>query len=155
MKKSGIEDIQVWIAKYFGFLFEKGYKIFKDNYQKASFGDWQVILRSQDCEIEIYSERNEILMAFSKVGFGGRNQIGIEPMIYYLSQGENYIGPFEGNLRLEKGKQFERLAFLLRNYIDEITPFFNDKFEKNRYDLVSVQKEYNELVLRLNYNKKT
>jgi hypothetical protein len=145
MENKQLDSVQKDIKRYFGFLFDKGYKIRDAVYDSQHFGNWIVALESPNCVIEITNDRNEILLAFAPVKSGRNNQIGLRPMIYFLSHEQNFIGPYEGNLFWGRKKQFERLASLLKEYIDQITPYFGNDFEKYKSDLMSAGKKYVDL----------
>jgi len=148
MKKLAQAFIAKDIKHYFGFLFDKGYKIRDIQYFRESFGNWRVVLESPICLIIISQDRNAIFVSFSSASAGMKKQIGIRAMIYFLSQKQNFIGDFNGNLFWGKKKQFERLAGLVKEYIDQITPFFGSDFKKYQAELLVAQKEYNNLLLR-------
>jgi hypothetical protein len=132
---------------FFGFLLNGGYKIREFHYFPESFGNWEAQLESPNCLIIISSDRNAILLSFASLKANINYQIGIEPMIYFLSREERFIGNFEGNLFRGKKKQFERMANLLKEYIGQITPYFGDNFENHKNELLSAQNKYNRLSL--------
>lgn len=132
------------VKQHFGFLFERGYKIQNFQYHSRDFGNWGITLKSKNNLIIVSCDREEILLSFAPLNTNGRDGIGIEPLVYFLSQGQKFIGGFEGSLFWEKSKQFERLANLLKVYLDEITPYFGDEFPKYRAELLSAQMLYNE-----------
>jgi hypothetical protein len=132
------------IKRYFGFLFEKGFRIRDAHYAINPNGSWDVSLESQDCIMSIVQDRSEISIYFSPV-FGSDNpadRFGLETMIYFLSQGQNYIGNFEGNLAWGKKKQFKRLADLLKEYIDQIAPCFGSNYLEHKDELRDREKQY-------------
>lgn len=130
-----ISDIQY----YFKFLFEKGYQI--QHFNKLPMGDWQVTLALDNCAIVIYTDRGEVDLVFSPVNSDGNYRVGITGMIYFLSNGQNYVVKFKRNLFDTQNKQFERLATLLNEYIDRITPYFGEDFEKYKQELMIVQQK--------------
>jgi hypothetical protein len=136
------------IKRYFGFLFDKGYKIQNIRYHPESFGNWGVVLESPFNLIYIFCDREEIFLSFAPVDTDHKDGIGIEPMIYFLSQEQNFIGSFEGDLFREKKKQFEKLADLLKEYLDQITPYFGSDFLRYKNELLSTQKKYNDTLLK-------
>lgn len=135
------------IRRYFGFLFDKGYKIRDSDYSPQHFGNWRVALESPECVIEIYCDRNELSVAFGPSDVNRKSRIGLKSMIYFLSQGKDFVDSYEGNLFWGKKKQFEGLANLLKEYIDQITPYFGDDFEKYASDLMFAQSDYNNLAV--------
>jgi hypothetical protein len=141
------------IKNYFGFLFDSGYRIREVIYDWLG-GYWKVALESANCLIYIFNDRGEIMLGFSSRNEEGRYSIGIETMVFFLSQGQNFIGHFEGDFSREKKKQFERLANLLKENIDEITPYFGNDFKKYKEDLILAQKKYEDLFLEKYKQKK-
>ena len=135
------------IHRYFDFLFKKGYVIRRTDYDFTHFGNWRVVLESVDCLIEIYQDRDEIFLAFAPKNGSQENLIGIEPMVYFISHGDTFIGWYDGNLAWDKRQQFKRLARLLEEYVDLITPYFGNEFKKYAGDLILAQKNYNKLFL--------
>ena len=135
------------IRRHFGFLFQKGYEIRKTGHDFKDFGDWRAVLESLDCLIVIYQDRDEIFLAFAPRNGGQQNLIGIEPMIYFISHGNTFVGWYDGNLAWDKRQQFERLARLLEEHLDQITPYFGIDYRKYANDLTLAQKNYNNLLL--------
>jgi hypothetical protein len=147
MKKIFLAKIYKDIENYFGYLFERGFTIRELDCVYENSGHWKIILESEKCTINIYSDRDEIFISLSPT-HNREYEIGIEPMVYFLSEGNTFIGWFEGNQFKEKKKQFERLANLLEIYGDQIIPYFGEDFEKYKDALIQAQREYNDLFLK-------
>ncbi len=127
MSNRKIDSIVKNINLHFGFIYDRGYKIRLAEYSPQFNGNWVVELESLDCVIFITSDRNRILIEFSSVrNKNPRNRISIERLLYLLSNGQNIVKPFEGNLAWGEKKQFERLSRLLKEHIDQITSYFGD-----------------------------
>ena len=139
MRNKELDKVEKDIRRYFGFLFDRGYKIRDSEYSSQHFGNWRVTLESTKCVIEIYSDRFELFVAFGPSDINRKNRIGLKSMIYFLSHGQNFIDSYDGNFFWGKKKQFERLASLLNEYIDQITPYFGDDFWKYAGDLMLAQ----------------
>jgi hypothetical protein len=136
------------IKRFFGFLLERGYRICDAQYFPKINGNWVVTLESPDCKIEISSDRDIIGVVFSPPRKGSeKTHVSLESMIYFLTEGREFAGDFEGNFAWGKRRQLERLASLLRVYIDQITHYFGDNFEKYKSDLILAQRKYNALTL--------
>lgn len=133
------------IEQNFKFLFDMGYKI-RDP-KKLPMGDWEVVLESSENSIVFYSDHGEINVAFAPIDSDVRNQIGIRAMIYFLSNGKNFIGDYEKSIFGNKKKRFEQLAGLLKEYIHQIIPYFGKDFEKYRHELILAQKKYNDVYM--------
>ena len=132
------------INRYFGFLFEKGYKIREAHYSTHSNGNWHVDIESKECVVSIVQDRSEILAYFSPT-FGSipsNDKVSIEAMIYFLSEGKNIVESYQGNLAWSKRKQFERLAGLLRTYIDQIAPYFRSTYDEHKAKLKEGERQY-------------
>jgi hypothetical protein len=132
------------IKRYFGFLFEKGYKIREAHYFAHPNGSWQVDIESKECVVSIVQDRSEILAYFSP-SFGSipsNDKVSIEALIYFLSEGKNIVKSYKGNLVWGKRKQFERLAGLLRTYIDQIAPHFKNTYYEYKDKLKEAERQY-------------
>ncbi len=141
MKKTKLDTIKDDIKRYFGFLFDKEYKFRDDHHFLEAPGYWSLELESPDCLIRIRSDRDQLLISFASP-IDRSYQVGLEPMIYFLSGGQNFVGPFERNLAWGKKKQFERLATLLREYIDQITPYLGVNFYKYKSEIINAGNKY-------------
>jgi len=141
------------IKRYFGFLFDKGYKVREVRYFPESFGNWYVLLESSKYIVRIDCDRSYISILFDPEKANSRHHIGLETLIYYLSKGKHFVGYFEGNPAWGKNKQLERLAGLLNEYHDQIAHLFESDFQRLREDLSPVQKKYGEL-LQESYSQK-
>ncbi len=89
-------------------------------------------------------------MAFSSKHATSDNIIGLEPMIFYLSQGKKFIDFPVGRNAWKEKNQFKRISTILEEYIDQITPYFGEDFKQFEDTLLSMQKEYNNLLLEKN-----
>ena len=127
------------IGFYFGFLIEKGYQI-----RETEYGHKFIKLVSKDCIISISQDRGDVLVRFSPVFADDyTNQFDIETMVYYLSQGENYIGYTGKTSKESASRQFANSAGLLKEYIDQIVPCFGDKYQEYYKDeLKKAQRKY-------------
>ena len=142
-----IEDIK----HHFGFLFDKGYLIRDVRYSQEAF--WHVILESPNYFIRIDCDRDYISVLFDPEKRNGRYQIGLESLIYYLSDGKHFVGYFEGNPAWGKNKQMERLSGLLSEYHDQIARLFETDPQRLNEDLAPSQKNYSKL-LQEGYSRK-
>ena len=115
------------IKYYFGFLFERGFKICSTEYSPKYNGNWVVRLESSDCIMYITSDRGNLLLEFSALqDRNTKRRINIENIIFLISEGQTIIRPFQGNTFWGKNKQFERLADLLKKHIDQISSYINE-----------------------------
>jgi hypothetical protein len=146
MSDKKIESILKEVRQYFGFLYDIGYQIQTADYYPEAFGNWNVVLVSKECILEICKDRSEILVYFIPLNGDKRYKIGLKAMIYYLTHGQKFIGLFEGNLFWERKKQFEELANLLKEYIGQSAPYFGNNFYEHREELLSAQRKHSELI---------
>jgi hypothetical protein len=141
------------VKKYFGFLIAKGYTITRTHYSYQHFGNWAVTLESKECRIEIVQDRLELLLALAPCKADSRDGFSLGALIYFVTKGEVFIGFFEGNKSWGKRKQFERLAHLLEEYHDKITPYLDNSnpwessFPKYKNELKATQEKYNAFLL--------
>lgn len=146
MKRLILRFILRDVKRHFGFLLERGYHINEAQYFPRPNGTWVVDFKSQNCNIEISSDRDEINVSISPSNpEQSKTQFSIESITYFLTDGREVVGSFEGNLAWGKRKQFERLASLLKRYLDQIEFLFGKDFERQKTNLVQAQKKYNEL----------
>jgi len=144
------------IKKYFNFLFDQGYTIRYINFKQHRMIFWNVILESPKCIIHIFQDRNEIFVNMAPCkAFTIHNeirlldQIAIQSMVYYISKGKKFIGIYEKEFYRDRKNQFRLLANLLKEYLDQITPYFgNYEFQQNQEALLLAQKEYNDLLIK-------
>jgi hypothetical protein len=155
-----LNPVRKEIEHYFGFLFDMGFKFRDTNFagHEGMIG-WEVILESSKCLIYMYQERSEIHLTFAplnahnaitmNIGIGINDQIDIKTMIFYLSKGQNFIDIFDDDVYRSRKKQFEALANLVKEHIDQITPYFrNYEFRLYQSEMLKAQKEYNRFLMR-------
>ena len=142
------------IERYFGFLYEKGFKIRYTEYSTHISGNWVIEFASNNCTIYIINDRKYISIDFSPVEnslsgdrFDINNLFDLGTMIYYLNKGKIEIGGFRWKLNYQKRKHLQRLSELLEKHIDDITPYFDDNFETHKDDLIDARIEYIERFL--------
>ncbi len=144
------------IEKYFQFLFDKGFKFRYSDFAGRGMLIWNIVLESPKCLIHIYQEKSDVFLAFAPLNAMDENneisvtdEVALEPMIYYITKYENFIGLFDKETYASRKKLFQRLADLLKQYIDEITPYFeNFKFRQYQRELLATQHDYNDLLVK-------
>jgi len=145
MEDKKLAHILEEVKQSFPFLFERGYKIAKT--KKLPMGDWEMILTSKNNSIVFVSDRGEFDLGFAPINADEGNQVGIRGMIYYLSDGQKFVGKYRRTIFQKRKGRFEELANLLEAYIDQITPFFGESYEWYRQDLITAGKKYNAIFL--------
>ena len=141
-------EISKEIENHFWFLFDRGFRIQSVKYYPEHMGNWIVVLESQDCLIDITSDRGEIFLSLGSHDYGEDDQMwfDINTIVFYLSKGKTLIDEFQGQLR-EKDKQFQRLANILANYLDTIIPIMGKDFENHKVNLLQTRKAVRDLYL--------
>lgn len=147
MNDRKIKSILKEVKQYFGFLYEKGYRVQRADYHSEDFGNWDVEFEFKDSVLEISNDRNEIMVYLLPLDRNSKYRFSIKEMVYFLSRGQKFIDSFKGSLAWGKKKQYLELAELLRNYLDQITPYFGNNFHDHREDLLSAQRAYFEQVV--------
>jgi len=120
---------------------------------------WSIVFESPQCLLHIYKEFNEVILTIAPLNAIDTNgkismedQICIQAMVYYLSKGQRYIGIFEEDIYRSRKKQLEILADLLKEYIEQMEPYFRSfEFHVYKSDLLLAQREYNDLLVRHAY----
>ena len=144
-----INPILADIEYYFGFLFDKGFRIQETNVTFWSTRSWSVIFESPACVIKIYYDQQEVCLVFAPVDMPIDHRFGIEAVIYYLSNKQYSIERFERAFYKDRIRQLKRLAELLKKYIDQIILYFNvNEFQKYKSELLAASKEYGLIYMR-------
>jgi hypothetical protein len=145
------------IKKNLSYLFDSGYEIKCSNFKQHGMTFWRVVLESSRCLIQIYQDRNELLVTFAprnairitENDFYLNDQIGLRAIIYYLFRGEKAIGLFEDWFYDDKNIQYKFLTDVLKNYLNQIEPLFSAyEFSLNKYDLHMALKDYNNFIIK-------
>ncbi len=139
MKSYDLEPILRDIKTDFHFLFDAGYQI--HNAKLLPMGDWQVTLALGNFGIVIYSDRGTIDIIFSPIDSNMRYRVGLAAMVYLLSDRQVFLGEPARSRFKRRRKDFRRLADLLQEYIDRITPYFGSDYEKYEHELTLLQQE--------------
>jgi hypothetical protein len=120
------------INLHFEYLFQRGFIITSREYRPEYMGYWKITLLSSNYAIEIDYDRGEIGMAIGSIKMD--KWIGLATVVYYVTNGNEFIGLFEGDLR-DEDAQFSRLAKILKIHIEKITEVFQD-FKKHESSLL-------------------
>jgi hypothetical protein len=145
MEKYRLNPVYRDIELHFNYLFNYGYKIRKLN--ALPLADWEIIFESSENCIIIYSDRGDFDVAFAPLNSTLRNQIGIRGMIYYLTNGKNFIGKYKSTTFNSRKNRFKILALLLKQYLDQITPYFGKDFDNYKQELIQAGKKYNDVFI--------
>ena len=114
------------INRYFSFLLEKGFKLRYAEYAARFNGNWTVRFESENCIIHIVQDRGNIEVSFTPPSGAKsiKDYVDLVQMIFLVTQGKTYIGGFENSLHWKKKRQFEKISGLLKEYIDQISYYF-------------------------------
>lgn len=134
-------------VRYFRFLFDKGFKVSNFSSLLESLGSWFVEFESDSGFIVILSDRDEIMVRIYPVKLDRSVVVGLKPMIYYLTNGQTFLGSQNRNLVRESKKQIEEISGLLKKYIDRIIPYFGKGYKNYESGIMEAQKKYIELQL--------
>ncbi len=145
MKSKKLAPVLRDIEYYFQFLLDRGYKI--HNVKELPMGDWQVTLALENCAIVFYSDQGDIGVLFSPIDSNLNYRVGLDSMIYFLSDEKIFLGKFKKSFFDSRNKIFERLSGLLNEYIDQITPYFEKDYEKYKHELMLIQQKYLDVYL--------
>lgn len=119
MFNSELQKIKKQIQQHFRFLFESGFRFSSARMQKEHMGYWEVVLQSDDLLLQIYNDRGEIMLSISPAKSNTDAWYGLGMLIYFITEGERFIGYYNGDL-LNKDLQLERLSSILKEYMNEI-----------------------------------
>jgi len=135
--------------RYFRFLLEKGYKISNVKYIAHHLAGWHIELTAPDNKMSIVLDEQEWpLLVFGADVAGGKYQISVEALVYYLTRGQTFIGNSGRDITPTRSRKFKRVANLLKTYIYQIESFLSDEFEKVKHQLSNFQKQYDDLLIR-------
>jgi hypothetical protein len=121
------------IRKHYEFLFDRGYKVVHASEHNAQYGVWEVLLKNQEFEVGLFSERG-----YQEISFGSSSKgfVDIKHLVYYFSNGQEIV---VGHLSDKKG------ADLLQKNIDNFENNLNINFP-GEDKLKSIQVEYGDVI---------
>ena len=113
------------IEHYFGFLYDRGYRLRQVEHAEWLTGNWQVIFESSAMLVFIGNNDGRITLELSANSPRASNRrFPIERLINMLSDEQDIVVPFRNSMVGGKKKQMERLSALLRAHIDHISSYF-------------------------------
>ena len=114
-------EVRENVHYHFNFLLDRGFRIVSIIFVDKAMEHWAVVMASNECLIKIYNYQGEIRLGISAMQlFQGVGFFDLEELAYLASRGERYPGRYLTSA-LGEEQQFERLAGLLRDYIDRAT----------------------------------
>lgn len=126
----------------FGFLLAQGYELREKNVNFWSLQNWSVTLVSPQLKLRLLSHQFTVLVVLAPPQWEFDNRIELGGVIYYLSEGKEFVGPYEGNYEDQRG-QMRELAELLQGHFEEILNLFQPtQFEAHRSALLAACKEH-------------
>jgi hypothetical protein len=130
------------VKRHFSFLYDLGFRISSSKYQPERMGYWEINLHSQNLFVEIYSDRGEIMLSV-----GNEDKYGLAVVIFFISQGKEFISHYEGNFSDLDG-QLQRISAYLQKYLDKITYIFGHDYatyreilkeSRDKYELLAIE----------------
>ncbi|MGA7193324.1 MAG: hypothetical protein WBW94_06800 [Anaerolineales bacterium] len=139
------------IEVHFNFLFEHGFRIVHTFYDAEHFGNWVVVLSSQEFSFSFIQDRSYISMGIGSIRkrfeFKKLSWLSLEALIYFLTDEKEYIRPYNGDHR-DYSKQLQELAEITRKYYDQITNFMMNRFDIDYYTVRGLTEKINDLNLQ-------
>lgn len=131
MKRSMIVE---QISKHFRYLFnDYGFNVISETHFE-SFGNWVVVLASDDFRIRLFEDRGEVTISvgplWSPPGWQAGPWYDLTFTIEFLTQGKDLF-EYEGG---KTEQQLERLAGVLRAYCDQIHELFQEEVFRQKQE---------------------
>ena len=129
LPKGVLEDIY----RFFKYLFDRGYEIDSAANINPGWLAWNVILKKQNFYVKLEAEKGGLDLLF---GSPTKGFMAIRPLIYFLSEGKNYIkaGFFDYSMKKE--------ADLLEKHIDDIEERFEGEFPATEEEVKIAEAKY-------------
>ena len=152
-KKSVLKNIH----SYLPYLFENGYEVKCTDFKQYGMTLWALVLESPFCLIHIFQYLNEINLLFAprnalvitENSFYLRDQISIQAMVFFLSNGEKIVGTFEKGFYENKKSQYLLYDNLLKKFHNKIFPFFSAiEFYEHKDELNQAESELNKYIYK-------
>jgi hypothetical protein len=132
------------IRKYFDYLFDaNGFEVISETYFQ-SFGNWVVVLQSDDCRIRFLQDRGEVSIAVGPVwsppSWNAGPWFDLSIVIAFLTPKKEILERRLGNT----DQQIEYLADTFRTYCDQICELFREdtfRQERDKLELLRDQSE--------------
>ena len=124
------------IKKHFHYLFEDyDFTVFSETYFE-SFGNWVVVLLSDDFRIRLFEDRGDVTLAvgplWSPPGWQGGPWHDLTRITAFLTQGKDIWEYKRGTT----DEQLQRLAGILRPYCDQIRELLQEEvYQQNKEKL--------------------
>jgi hypothetical protein len=136
-KKKGLERAIFDINRYFGYLFEDGFKTVGTKYEPQHFGNWMIVLHSSKCGIRIHQDRREIFVIIGPPWASSNlnetdHYYDLRLIVAFLENSE--LINMDSDLRNIES-QYEKLAEQLLRYYNQIISLIN------RSDFANIEKE--------------
>lgn len=135
------------IRKYFGYLFDEyGFNVVAETHFE-SFGNWVVVLQSDDCRIRIIQDREEISVALGPLwsipGWQAGPWYDLAVITAFLTQGNSTVE----YRSTTTDRQLEQLAEVLHSRYDQIRELFQgETFRQRQAELELLRDQFNEQI---------
>lgn len=136
---------------HFSFMLEKGYKISHLEYISHPLAGWHFQLDSPDDKVSIVLDQQERpSLIFGKEKTNKQHKVFLEAMIYYLTDRKVFIGNNYNSFYAtpSRSEQLQKIAKLLKAYINQIEVYLHEDFEKGKNELSSIQEQYVNLLIQ-------
>lgn len=132
------------IRKYFDYLFDaNGFEVISESYFQ-SFGNWVVVLQSDDCRIRFLQDREEVSIAVGPVwsppGWNAGPWFDLSIVIAFLTREKEILERRLGNT----DQQIEYLADTFRSYLDQICELFREDTFRQQRDKLELLRDQSE-----------
>ena len=113
-------EVQENVKHYFDYLLERGFRIVSIIFVDQEMQHWAVVMASNECLIKIYNHQDEIMLGISTLQlYHEAGFFDLEELSYLARRGEKHPGRYLAEV-LEEEQQFERLANLLKDYLEDV-----------------------------------
>ena len=108
------------IKCYFNFLLRRGFHITSVIFADQDYEDWQVTMTADDCLIQVYHHMGKINVALSTLQL--YNEVGLFELtdLIDLIKGDADLFELQGESPMNEVQKFQKTAWLLEKYIDEV-----------------------------------
>ena len=128
-KNKDINQAVQLIRSNFGFLFERGFEVVNKMYDRQTFGNWIIVLRSKECIVRFIQDRNNMQMeigpswASSEIS-PSKGFVDIDLLLEYIENGR-IISVTTKESQTDLNTQMQKLAAVFAAHYDELLTFVN------------------------------
>jgi hypothetical protein len=145
--------ICIEIRFYFKFLFDRGYKCTQK--KKMRMGDWMIKLESSENSIIIFSDFGYIFICFAPKSVdifnieSLKNRMFLfEVLVFYVTNGKINYSQINLPKNTLRHSRLRKLSKEIREFIDKITPYIGNDFDKFQNELIIAGRKYTQSLNR-------